>query len=296
VDSILTMKIKFLINNTLYFHPAKQLLQPVSGEDNTVSLNTPASRCLLLLLQKQGEIVTKEDFFLHVWENKGQYANTNTLYQNISLIRKAFRNVGFDEDVIYTVPREGFSFLGTAILLEDDSNISDDNTVLNTPYSSFSTDSVIVTDHGLSTDSDVKAITNESFTSLTILFVNKILQLIYDNKKMSLMFTFLLTSFLFFSLHLYNLFQRDNDYFSDYQEIGKVNQCAIFKRSSDSLRENDDYLNYFKQKNIYCQPEQKAFIAMDTRGVKVFVHICNKNERDTASCFSNFYIEQKDEK
>lgn len=119
------MKQKYLINDIVYFYPANQLLEPVSEDKKSVSLNVPASRCLKLLLEKKGEIVTKYDFSQGVWESRGQYTSINALYQNISLIRKALREVGISQDVIHTIPREGFSFLGTAILLEEEESIAD---------------------------------------------------------------------------------------------------------------------------------------------------------------------------
>ena len=114
------MKEKYLINNSVYFYPAQQLLVPISERHTQVSLNVPASRCLTLLLEKKGEIVTKYDFSQDVWQSRGQYTSANTLYQNISLIRKALREVGISHDAIHTIPREGFSFLGTAILMQED--------------------------------------------------------------------------------------------------------------------------------------------------------------------------------
>ena len=78
------MKQKYLINDIVYFYPANQLLEPVSEDKKSVSLNVPASRCLKLLLEKKGEIVTKYDFSQDVWESRGQYTSINALYQNIS--------------------------------------------------------------------------------------------------------------------------------------------------------------------------------------------------------------------
>lgn len=265
-------------------------MQPVSAEANTISLNTPASRCLLLLLQKKGEVVTQTDFFQQVWENKGLYANTNTLYQNISLIRKALRKAGVQEDVIHTLPREGFSFLGTVILLEDDCNVADDNTTLFLTDSTLATDSVDSIDNSVSIESKLTTTANDSFFSRISVSVSKYLQSIYGNKKTLLLIAISLTLYVLLFIYIHRLFKDEQYYFSNYINIGVVNQCTIFRKGTDSLRRNDDYLDFFKKKNIHCEPRQNAFIAMNAQGVKVFVHFC-ENERDTLSCYSNFYIE-----
>lgn len=72
-------------------------------------LTTPACRCLTLMLEASPGVVTQQALFKHVWENEGMHVPANTLYQNISIIRRGLRHVGeTSETLIATVPRKGF--------------------------------------------------------------------------------------------------------------------------------------------------------------------------------------------
>jgi DNA-binding winged helix-turn-helix (wHTH) protein len=43
-----------------------------------------------------------------VWDAYGQEASNNSLNQYLSVLRKAFRNVGLEHEIIITVPKQGF--------------------------------------------------------------------------------------------------------------------------------------------------------------------------------------------
>lgn len=51
-------------------------------------LNSPAGRCLLLLIDRAGSIVTQQEFLDIVWQSRGMLVSSNTYYQNISILRK----------------------------------------------------------------------------------------------------------------------------------------------------------------------------------------------------------------
>ena len=75
----------------------------------SVILTTPASRCLVLLLESAPEVVNQRDFFTKVWGEDGMLVPANTLYQNISIIRRGLRTTGeTDDTLVATVPRKGF--------------------------------------------------------------------------------------------------------------------------------------------------------------------------------------------
>jgi hypothetical protein len=46
--------------------------------------------------------------FEQVWQKKGVVVSTNTLYQSIASIRKGLKAVGLEEDIIRTLPKQGF--------------------------------------------------------------------------------------------------------------------------------------------------------------------------------------------
>ncbi|TFZ53061.1 hypothetical protein E5C26_01655 [Serratia proteamaculans] len=99
-----------IINGVLLFDILMSRLQPYPLPENDVnhySLNTPVSRCLQLLIERHGEIVSQEEFFDYVWKQHGLVVSSNSFYQNISLLRKAIKKAGIDDDLIVTVPKKG---------------------------------------------------------------------------------------------------------------------------------------------------------------------------------------------
>ncbi|MGK0739852.1 winged helix-turn-helix domain-containing protein [Yokenella regensburgei] len=99
----------WIINDNIEFNPERNRLASLSRPDLNVILTTPASRCLRLLLENAPSVVAQQTFFQKVWEEDGMVVPANTLYQNISIIRRGLRTVGETEDtLITTVPRKGF--------------------------------------------------------------------------------------------------------------------------------------------------------------------------------------------
>lgn len=99
----------WIINDNIEFRPDRKKLISVSNPELNVVLTTPASRCLLLLLEASPDVVTQQEFFKKVWEDEGMLVPANTLYQNISIVRRGLRAVGeTDRILVATVPRKGF--------------------------------------------------------------------------------------------------------------------------------------------------------------------------------------------
>lgn len=81
----------YIINNWIEFHPAKSILRRLDTPENVVILNSPASRCFLLLIKKVGIIVSQQEFMDEVWVKNGVHVSPNTFYQNISILRKGLK-------------------------------------------------------------------------------------------------------------------------------------------------------------------------------------------------------------
>ena len=54
-----------------------------------------------------------------VWRKHGMEVTVNTLYQNISILRKTLKRVGIDENIIITVPKKGITLSAQVEELED---------------------------------------------------------------------------------------------------------------------------------------------------------------------------------
>lgn len=74
-----------------------------------MTLNSPVSHCLELLLNEYPRLVRHSDFFDFVWPDAKDVLLSNALYQNISLLRKGLKTFGDSYgDMVITVPRQGF--------------------------------------------------------------------------------------------------------------------------------------------------------------------------------------------
>ena len=106
----------YIINGVIEFHPAASTLRNLNDPEKVVVLNSPAGRCLLLLIQRIGTIVTQQEFMEIVWEKSGMLVSPNTFYQNISILRKGLKKIGLPEDPVVTIPRIGLTLAsGTQI-------------------------------------------------------------------------------------------------------------------------------------------------------------------------------------
>ncbi|WP_109231685.1 winged helix-turn-helix domain-containing protein [Klebsiella pneumoniae] len=99
----------YIINDEAIFNMDVNELQPVAGKDHeAITLNTPTARCLQLLLESNGNIISRDEFLSAVWKERGVVVSQNTFYQNISLLRKSLLRAGLTQDVVVTVRQRGF--------------------------------------------------------------------------------------------------------------------------------------------------------------------------------------------
>ena len=105
---------KFIIDNLIIFDADSRTLSLIKKpseqrENNTdkVVLHTPTADCLMLLIEHQGELLTQSDILNRVWISKGVVVSSGTVYQNISLLRRAFVQLGLTGDIVATLPRRG---------------------------------------------------------------------------------------------------------------------------------------------------------------------------------------------
>lgn len=121
----------YIINNTIEFYPAASTLRNLNAPEKVIVLNSPAGRCLLLLITRRESIVTQQEFMEIVWEKNGMLVSPNTFYQNISILRKGLKNAGLMDDPVVTIPRVGLTLAsGTEIKtrsIDNESALSQEN-------------------------------------------------------------------------------------------------------------------------------------------------------------------------
>lgn len=99
---------EYIINGEVIFDVNGNELRPVGANGESVSLNAPTARCLQLLLESHGKIVSREEFLDTVWKTRGVVVSQNTFYQNISLLRRSLAKSGLSKNIISTVRQQGF--------------------------------------------------------------------------------------------------------------------------------------------------------------------------------------------
>lgn len=78
-------------------------------EDNPVPLNRKAVRVLLTLMERPGEVVTREQLLTAVWPKRG--ATLNNLSQHVFMLRSALGEGANTPRYVLTVPSVGYRFV-----------------------------------------------------------------------------------------------------------------------------------------------------------------------------------------
>lgn len=99
---------RFMIDREVIFDADANELHSLNDETVTISLNAPTARCLKMLLESKGKVISREEFLTEVWNARGIVVSQNTFYQNISLLRKSLEQAGLSKEVIVTVRQRGF--------------------------------------------------------------------------------------------------------------------------------------------------------------------------------------------
>lgn len=127
----------YTINNTINFRDTDGVIWLVQDEESSISLTTTTSRLLAFLLERQGVVVNRDEILSQVWDAHGLRSSNNSLNKYISDLRNIFRNLGYSEEIIITVPRIGFMFSAD---VELEKHIVDDQRQ-NTPSIAIENDS-----------------------------------------------------------------------------------------------------------------------------------------------------------
>ncbi|WP_075182449.1 winged helix-turn-helix domain-containing protein [Pantoea sp. 1.19] len=98
----------YLINNTVVFDVESALLWLANSPQNTCALPKPACRLLFQLIIAHNSVVSRAHLLKTVWEDHGLTPSGSNLSNHISILRKTFVSLGITDEIIITVPKEGF--------------------------------------------------------------------------------------------------------------------------------------------------------------------------------------------
>lgn len=100
----------FVIDNRVFYRSEDGAIWPSGDEGSTVILTLTMNRLLACLLEKHGQVLTRNELLESVWDAHGLRSSSHTLNKYISELRKHFVQLGIVEECITTVPRVGFMF------------------------------------------------------------------------------------------------------------------------------------------------------------------------------------------
>jgi DNA-binding winged helix-turn-helix (wHTH) protein len=108
----------YIINDNILFYPDSGTLSS-SLTGNSIKLNTPTAQLLEAFITRMGLTISQSELYSIAWGDNGINVTPNTLYQNISLLRKALQDSGIPGESLKTLRGKGFIFTVTSVV--DDS-------------------------------------------------------------------------------------------------------------------------------------------------------------------------------
>ncbi len=109
---------KYIINNNIKYHEDRSELVSLHDHTEPLQLTATLNRLLSALVRNNNQVLSRETLLMQVWEAHGQVASGNNLNNTISILRKMFASLG-EEEIIVTLPRQGFMFTAAALETAD---------------------------------------------------------------------------------------------------------------------------------------------------------------------------------
>ncbi|CAI0817408.1 DNA-binding transcriptional regulator PhoP [Serratia entomophila] len=109
---------RYIINNNIKYHEDRSELVSLHKHTEPLQLTATLNRLLSALVRNNNQVLSRETLLMQVWEAHGQVASGNNLNNTISILRKMFASLG-EEEIIVTLPRQGFMFTATTLKTAD---------------------------------------------------------------------------------------------------------------------------------------------------------------------------------
>ncbi|MFZ3387538.1 winged helix-turn-helix domain-containing protein [Buttiauxella gaviniae] len=295
------MSIKYIINGSVLFDCEERTLCSQDQPGPSITLNTPASRCLLLLIERVGTVVSQKEFFDLIWEKNGAYVTANTFYQNITIVRKGLKSTGLQSDIIKTVPKEGLKLVADIEIFTPEvqtpatSEALPESLAAETP----SPEAILLTEPVQSTrhigssvsETDSLALSAQmSEEQKTKDFITVKTKRLAHTKRWSTWFSFwaIILLFCLLASYTYNQLSYGKHFFSEYYKMGEVNGCLLFSSHFGKEKSIDEFMNFFRSGNINCSPGSVVYLTINRHSLASSILICDKSiENENARCISN---------
>jgi DNA-binding winged helix-turn-helix (wHTH) protein len=244
--------IGYLINKKVRFHPFENLLYPDDINAHQVKLFAPVSDILLYLINNKNKIVSLDEITHHVWGEKNSYVSPNTLYQNISLLRKALKTSGLNEGIVKTVPRKGFTLAESVII------------------TSFEIDN--------SLETSIEKKFNAPHKHLNIYKNSKTIKC----KKFTIILALLITTITLSAIYYINIknAKKVNTpvFFSNYATLSDIDNCHFMAIPKHIKTRNAELIKIIEKEKENCKNSEQRFITLsDTNSMWTIIN-CDKKK------------------
>lgn len=248
------------------FCPDECKLTPLGLRGTVTVLHAPMSRFLLLLLQHPGEVVRQDLIFREVWEKHGQLVTANTLYQNVSLLRKGLRSAGLINSTIKTIPKIGFIFKGKVQVIEEESD--------NAPPTSLR-------EERPSQPSEVPLVETSPIkpTWRRVVTWRRLIHVVY--------FVVFVTMGYFL---LRETHERREQFVYAHSQVARINQCNVYVDRQNFKANWNKYIVLLRDKGISCRPQEFIYITKTQAKEDVIVLFCYSGSESGLQCSTRFKI------
>lgn len=96
----------YIFEDTIRFDALDRSLTHLETKDN-ISLATSVSVLLEYFIKNQGAVIARDTLLDDIFKKNELVDSDSNLSQNISMLRKGFRDLGVDKDILVTKPRIG---------------------------------------------------------------------------------------------------------------------------------------------------------------------------------------------
>lgn len=290
-------------------------LQTLSDLNMTIStrLLTSAAACFICLLEEKGKIVSRKVLMHAGWEQHGFIVTTNTLNQNILLIRKAIARIT-DEPILKTVFRQGITIPEEFDVIAFESKDSLDNYINNSYQTENETpaldnahfDGEIVSEE-LSDTVTVKEDKSLETPTYNYIIDNKPTIITYNQKpsknklprhlliNIIVVPSILIIVFFISMFKMVDYYRNTNagDYLplAGYQHTTTVDGFSVYL---DEEKCPSDYALPFLEQHLQDfqnTPAKNLYVSCEKNINRISVFLCNKDVKDpTAECSSFYYL------
>ncbi|MBM3069794.1 winged helix-turn-helix domain-containing protein [Lelliottia sp. RWM.1] len=255
----------YLINDMLLFEPEMRRIGPLAGyPERSVSLHGPVSECLLQLLEHNTQVLTQRFLFSVVWERQGAVVTTNALYQTIASIRKALKTAGLADDIIKTLPKEGFESVASLRVGDRDEFLM--------PH-----------------DPPSVAVVTEKIADI----IEPCAQTPVVKQRSSIAYWLAGAMFIFCCGVFFMTLNDDASVFTNYHKMGNIGGCEVYSSWQDIDKSRSTFDALSLRYPVTCKPGMVAYLTLNHAQHGISVITCDRNPKDgEANCNSIFYRQQ----